>query len=128
VTRLTPARRSALIARAKRAAVPVASCVAASISPAHIVGGMSRDELLALVVVLAEAADPVRLRTVVQAADDGLPGVTDLELQYRAAHAEAVRLRTAGLPVPLAVRALDSAYRRSREQADRGPDEKTEAA
>jgi len=113
---MTPADRAALIARAKSAAIPVSSCVAARIPPAHIIGGMTRDELTALVIVLAEAADPARLRVVVRAEDDGRPGVTDLDLTYRAAHTEAGRLRTARLPVPLAVRALDSAYRQSLKQ------------
>ena len=114
---MTPAYRAVLIARAKSAAIPVSSCVAARIPPAHIIGGMSRDELAALVIVLAEAVDPARLRAVVQAEDDGTPGLTDLDLTYRAAHTEAGRLRTAGLPVPLAVRAMDSAYRQALKHA-----------
>ncbi len=116
---MTPAYRAALIARAKSAAIPVSSCVAARISPAHVIGGMTRDELAALVIVLAEAADPVRLRVVAQAVDDGAPDLTDLDLRYRAAHAEAQRLRSARLPVPNGVRALDNAYRESRKRTVR---------
>lgn len=66
------ARRLALIARAKRLAVPVASCVAASVRPDHLLRDASRDELAALVIVLAEGSDPVRLREVCRAGDDGL--------------------------------------------------------
>lgn len=76
MTRLTPADRDALIARAKRLAVPVASRVAARIHPGHLIGDLSREELLALVVVLAEAADPVTLRTVAQASEDGPEAAT----------------------------------------------------
>lgn len=118
---LTDADRDALIARAKSAAVPVASCVAARIAPAHLIGGMSRDELAALVIVLAEAADPVRLRAVTRATDDGTPGVTDLDLRLRAAHAEAQRLRYNGQPVPQVMRRLDGIYHSRRKQARQEP-------
>lgn len=117
---MTAADPAALIARAKRAAVPVMSCVAASLPPAHIIGGMSRAELAALVIVLAEAADPHKLRAVVEAADDGTPGVTDLDLVYRRAHREAARLRGAGEPVPLRIRVLDGKYHEARKEARAG--------
>jgi hypothetical protein len=116
--RLTPANRAALIATAKRAATPVASCVAASIPPAHILGKMTRAELSALVIVLAEAVDHARLREVIAAGDDGTPAVrvaaaapegTTAE-RLRRAHTEASRLRRAGLAVPNQVRRDDNAY------------------
>lgn len=116
--RLTPAERAALTATAKSKAIPVASCVAARIPPAHIVGDMTRDELLALVIVLAEAVDTATLRAVVQAVDyDYTPA--DPAARQRVAHAEAVRLRAAHQPVPLVIRHLDSAYRLSRKHAAR---------
>jgi hypothetical protein len=114
---MTPAARSALIERAKRAATPVASCVAARISPAHILAAMAREEVDALVIVLADAVDHALLRAVVEADDDGRPGLSDLDARYRAGHAEAVRLRAAKLPVPNQVRVLDSGYYRGRKQA-----------
>jgi hypothetical protein len=114
---LTPAARAALIAKAKRAATPVASCVAARIGVGHILGTMTRAEVDALVIVLADAVDHALLRAVVQAENDGRPGLSDLDARYRAGHAEAVRLRAAKLPVPVAVRTLDSGYYRGRKQA-----------
>jgi hypothetical protein len=110
---LTPAERNALIARAKQLAVPVASCVAARVSPARLIGAASRDELAALVVVLAEAADPVKLRTVAAAGEDD-PDVTDIDLLLRQAHAQRMALYRAGVPVPEKIRRLDSAYTKRR--------------
>lgn len=73
---MTPARRTALIAAAKAKAVPVASCVAASIRPDHLLADVDTEDLTdllkALVIVLAEGADPVRLREACRAGDDGL--------------------------------------------------------
>lgn len=62
--------RAHLVACAKSVAVPVASCVAASVPPAHLLDAMTRDELAALVVVLAEAADHDRLGEIVSASDE----------------------------------------------------------
>ena len=115
---MTPAEADALIVAAKRLAVPVASCVAARIRPDHLLAGKSWDELRALVVVLADAVDPVRLRAVVEAGEGG-PAVTDRDVQLRKAHAEAVRLREAKLEVPFQVRVLDSEYRAGRKKAER---------
>jgi hypothetical protein len=110
--------RDALIARAKSLAVPVASCVAARISPAHLIGEATRDELAALVVVLAEAADPVALRMITSATEDG-PDFTDEDVRLRKAHAHAKALRDAGYPVPAHVLRLDRQYRvRAQELAD----------
>jgi hypothetical protein len=110
--------RAALMARARSLAIPVHSCVTARIRPDHLIGrdAASRDELAALVILLAEAADPVRLRAVVNATEDG-PDVTDGELRLREGHAQVNALRRAGRPVPLALRVLDSQYRRGREAA-----------
>jgi hypothetical protein len=108
------ADRAALIATAKSAATPVASCVAARISPAHILGTMTRAEVDALVIVLAEAADHALLRVVVEAVDDGHPGLTDADIRQQEAHAEAVRLRAAGQRVPDMVRILDAVYLQAR--------------
>jgi hypothetical protein len=106
---VTAAEREALIARAKQLAVPVANCTAAGIPPAHLIGDATWHELFALVLVLADAADHEALRQACAVSDDA--GRERLEEErLRKAHAEAVRLRNAGLPVPLAVRAADSAY------------------
>lgn len=110
--RMTPADRESLIGMAKRAATPVASCVAARVAPAHIIGDMTRAELRALVIVLAEAVDHALLRAVVEAddragADGGGPGEP---ARLRAAHAEAGRLRRDGMVVPTSIRILDNAY------------------
>lgn len=86
---MTPADRAVLIATAKRLAIPVASCVAASIRPDHLLSARSRDELMALVIVLAEAAHPVRLREVVQAGDDGLDAQGIAPGGYLAGHRNA---------------------------------------
>ena len=55
-------------ARARDLAIPVASCMAAGVGTGHLLDGLSRDELAALVNLLALAAstDPVRLRAVVR--------------------------------------------------------------
>lgn len=113
---MTRAARDDLISWAKRRAVPVASCVAARIRPDHLIGDATRKELLALVLVLAEAADPVTLRAVVGASEDG-PDITDEDVRLLKAHAHAEALRKAGMPLPVQVRALDSEYRRRRKAA-----------
>lgn len=86
------AERAALITRAKSLAAPVASCVAASLRPDHLLTSCTWEELAALVIVLADAADPTRLRAVVEA-DDGKPSPGPGELRLRRAHAEYVALR-----------------------------------
>ena len=110
---MNTAQRAALIARAKSLATPVVSCVAASIRPSHLLAGASRDELMALVVVLAEAADHGRLREVTEApGDTGMPP-PDRRDVLRRAHAEYQRLLRGGQPVPRRVRVLESEYRQS---------------
>jgi len=106
---LTPADRASLIARAKRAAVPVANCVAGRLKSGHITGEMTREELEALIIVLAEAADHALLREVCATDDDdGQPDATPADL--RRAHTEAGRLRRDGMVVPNSIRILDNAY------------------
>lgn len=113
---MTPAERAALITRAKALAIPVASCVRAGIRPDHLIGDASRDLLAALVIVLAESADPVRLRAVTAAAEDG-PDVTDLDVSLRVAHRQVNRLRERRRPVPVRLAALESQYQRRRREA-----------
>lgn len=120
---MTPADRDALVARAKALCVPVANCVAAGVAPSHLIGDASWHELYALVLVLADAADPRALRAVAASAEDG-DDVTPEDVRLRAAHAEAQRLRTARLPVPLLLRVADNEYH-ARLKAARG---KTAAA
>ena len=109
-TGLSPAERSALISHAKRIAVPVTSCVAANLAPAHLLAGLSRDELLALVVVLADCAEPGRVRAVVAAEDDGRPSPSGHDLRLRAAHREFERMRVAYEDPPVWLRRLEAQY------------------
>lgn len=94
---MTPATRARLIAAAKRKAVPVASCVAASVRPDHLFADVAPEDLtpllMALIVVLAEGADPVRLREACRAGDDGLEaqGITP-PAGYLAGHRNAAQL------------------------------------
>lgn len=111
MTPLTPADRGALVARAKSLAVPVTSCVAARIPPAHLIGDMTRDELAALVIVLAEAVDPVRLRAVAAAGEDEEDPEDE---RLRQAHAKAMNLRRMGRPVPMLLRAAENDYHKRR--------------
>jgi hypothetical protein len=117
------AYRAGLIARAKSLAVPVASCVAGSLPPAHLLESLSRDEMAALIVVLAEAADPTRLRVVVEASDDGRPEVGQQELMLRRAHREFSRIRREGGEPTARLARLERAYqagakRRQRERQE----------
>lgn len=106
---MTPADKDALVARARSLATPVANCVAAGIPPAHLIGEASWHELYALVLVLADAADPYTLRIVAEASDDG-PEMTGEDDRLREAHRQAERLRRAGHPVPLLLRVADGEY------------------
>ena len=115
---MTRIDRAALMARARSLAIPVHSCVSARIRPDHLIGpeAASRDELAALVILLAEAVDPARLRAVVAASEDG-PDFTDEDVRLREAHRQVNALRRAGRPVPLRLGALDSRYRMKRRAA-----------
>jgi hypothetical protein len=109
--------RDALIVRAKAIATPVVSCVAARLRPDHLLARRTKAELAALVIVLAEAADPVTLRAVVaEQDDDRTPGATDRTVMLRKAHAEVQRMRIAGEALPLRLKLLDGEYRREREK------------
>jgi hypothetical protein len=120
---ITPAERARLVAWAKKKAVPVASCVAARIRLDHLsLRDATHDELLALVVVLADAADPVALRAVCAGKDDGGPVVTDRDLNLRRAHAECERLRAEGREVPVRLRLLEAAYQTGRREPRPRPD------
>ncbi len=97
VAGLSHAERTALITRAKSLAVPVASCVAASLRPDHLLADATWDELAALVIVLAEAADRQCLQAIAAAGEDQC-AVTGLhELRLRQAHTEVRRLRKDGI-------------------------------
>lgn len=71
--------------------------------------GASAHELAALVVVLAAAADPVRLRQVLAAEDDGTPAEVQEEA-LKWAHAEVRRLRDVGQPIPSPLARLEHQY------------------
>jgi len=105
-------------ARALDLAIPVASCAGAGVGTGHLLAGLSREELAALVGVLALAAssDPVRLRSVVAGGDGMTAPMVSRAALLRKGHAEAVRLRSAGREVPRPVRVLDGEYRREREK------------
>jgi hypothetical protein len=105
-------------ARALDLAIPVASCAGAGAGTGHLLAALSRDELTALVEVLALAAssDPVRLRAVVAAGDGMTPAMISREVLLRRAHTAANRLRRDGIDVPARLRVLDGEYRREREK------------
>jgi len=115
---LPPRTRASLITWAKRKAVPVTSCVNAGICPEHLLEGASEFELAALVIVLAAAADPVRLREVLAAEDDGTPAAV-AEEALKWAHAEVRRLRDGKKPIPAALARLEHRYQ-ERSRAARG--------
>jgi hypothetical protein len=117
---VTPADRAALIARAKSLAIPVASCVAASINSGRLIAECTKAELSALVLVLAEAVDPVRLRAVVAATEDSpSPPPPGRELVLRRAHADVSSLRERGVAVPPQMALLESDYQNGQRQARR---------
>lgn len=125
---MSPAEREALIVRAKRLAVPVASCVRAGVSFGHLIDGLSAAELLALVTVLGECADPVRLKAVTAApGDTGMPPESR-ESVLRRANAEYERLCRAGLDVPYEVRLLRNEYRRECKLRREAATEESDAA
>ena len=81
----------------------------AGICPEHLLEGASGHELAALVIVLAAAVDPVRLREVLAAEDDGTPAeVAEEALKW--AHAEVRRLRDGKQPIPSALARLEHRY------------------
>jgi hypothetical protein len=108
---MTPAQAAAFVAAAKRIAIPVVSCVRADLRFGHLTGNQSREGLLALIAVLAECADPAKLKAVTEApGDEGLAPLAQEDV-LRRAHAERTRLERAGLPVPFQVRAMAAEYR-----------------
>ena len=115
---MTAPKPPSLRSRALDLAIPVASCAGAGVGTGHLLAGLSRDELAALVDVLALAAssDPVRLRAVVSAGDGMTPAMISREVLLRKAHTAANRLRRAGEVVPPRLRVLDGEYRREREK------------
>ena len=118
---MTPARRSAvlgrratLIAAAKTLAGPFAASVQARLRPDHHLEGLSRDELTALAIVLAEAADPAILRAIAGEPDDGRPALDRRDVMLRTAHTQAQAWRRrygTGLPARLAM--LEREYYRN---------------
>lgn len=105
------AQRTALIAAAKKTAIPAANCVAAGVRLDHLLNGKSWHELAALVVVALEAVDPARLRGLCDLpGDEGLTPETLRESMLRRAHSEVWRLRQAGEPIPLKLGLLEHEY------------------
>ena len=106
--------------RALDLAVPVASCVAAGIGTAHLLAPLSREELAALVDVLALAASPVAVRDLVRNPEGWRRRDPEARVRMtRAAHAQAEACRKDGRPVPPHLAALERAYWRDRKQAQR---------
>ena len=125
---MTRAQRAYAIRWAKSLATPVVSCVQARLSPAHLLDRCSREDLAALVIVLAEAVDPGVLRAVVTSGDDdGRPDLSRRDVMLRKAHTEVVLLVRRGMPVPARLRMLDREYRR-RNRAAEGQQRGSEAA
>ena len=54
---MTPRLTASLLTAAKQVALPVVTCVHNRVRPAHLLRDKTRDELYALIIVLAEAAD-----------------------------------------------------------------------
>ena len=121
---MMPRERASLVAAAKSAAVPVASCVAARVPPDHLLQDRTWQELAALVIVLAEAADPVRLRAIAEAGEDGRQHVSEEAL--REAHRLHSSMRLAGETIPPRLAAQERAYQRWRKDVQR--QEREEAA
>jgi hypothetical protein len=117
---LNAADRASLIAAAKARATAVVSCVQARLSPSHILDRCSREDLAALVIVLAECADPAVLRAVVNARDDdGKPDLSRREVMLRKARTEAARLRRGNQHVPARIGDLEREYWRTQKGAER---------
>lgn len=115
---MNAATRATLIAAAKARATAVVSCVQARLSPSHILDGCTEADLRALVIVLAEAADPGVLRVVVDVRDDdGRPDMTRYQAKLREAHSQVVQLRNAKKYVPDHLRVLDNAYKAEQKKA-----------
>jgi hypothetical protein len=122
VSTLSHSGRTALIKRAKAVAVPVTSCVAASLRPDHLVAGWSWEQMSALVIVLAESADLTRLHAVVAAKEDASPPAGLAEVRLRRAHTEFQRLRAAGVAredIPALLSRLERDYQRASKDARR---------
>lgn len=105
----TPRERAEWIAWAKRKAVPFHSRVNAGIRLDDLMEDATEARYAALAVVLAAAVDPVKLRQVLAAEDDGTP-VEVREEALRWAHAEVRRLREAGRPIPALLARLEHQY------------------
>ena len=125
---MTPADYEALVVRAKRIVAPVVNCVQAGIRIGHLTQALSREDLLALIAVLADCADHERVRAVTSAPGDlGMPPAGREDV-LRAAHAESMRLYRADLPVPFQVRVLDGQYQQYRARKARAAGEASDAA
>jgi hypothetical protein len=113
-----------LSAWARSRALPVAACVTGKVRPDHLIGEASREELAALVFVLAAAADQAKLRALVAAGGDGRLLPTDRALMLRTAHTEAQRLRRGHQEVPRRLGLLEREYWRTlkRKAAAKGSD------
>ena len=97
---MTPEQRARLVTRAR---------------------GMSRGQLLALVVAMADAATPEQAQVLARP-----PGETMEDL--KAAHAERAKLDRAGQPVPVALARADGRYRAALRRARTGAAAAGEAA
>lgn len=98
------------VRRAKRLAGPAVAITAGGLAPDDLLRNASRAELLALVAVLAAAADPDMLEAVTAQPGDALMRAQDRRGVLKRAHAERTRMDRAGLPVPPSLAALDSEY------------------
>ena len=113
----TPAQRAAIIAAAKRKAVPFVNRVAARVPPEDLLAGLSRDEVVALAIVLAEATDHARLFAVIAAEDDGHPDPLMRRTALAWAHAEYSRQKRGGGDPQGVLRVLEREYQRACKQA-----------
>lgn len=98
---MNDAERTALIAAAKKTAIPIASCVSGGVRLDHLLPGKSHEEKDALIVVLAAAVDHARLHVLAALpGDEGLSAEMLREVEHKRAEAAMERLRRAGWTPP----------------------------
>ena len=130
---MTPPRAAApyltgsLLASAKQAAFPVVTCVHNRLRPYRLLRDKSWAELYALVVVLADAADPAAVWEVANMPDDGSEKAARAAV-LRKAHAKAEAYREMRKKVPPHLVVLEREYWRWRKQEQRARGEIRDAA
>lgn len=122
-----PRLTGSLLAAAKQAALPVATCVHNRIRPAHLLRDKTRDELYALVIVLAEAADLAAVFEVANMPEGGAEEAARVVV-LRKAHAKAEAFRGMRRTVPEHLAVLERDYWRWRKREQRAGRGRSRAA